>query len=136
MASKGSQMLILGHKGVHAVTVRYGLSIKKVILINTCLYFFFFLFIRSWTERLQYLTNASRWSEAFTLIIEGYRAAYERPRRQEMVKDKATQLIQDYLSKTQCTPDIALVDVFKCCIELKEEYKYLQIKFFNSFSRL
>lgn len=53
--------------------------------------------VRSWSDRLSYLTARQNWTEAFELAIEGFRACAEKPRRHGITKERILLLYDDYL---------------------------------------
>lgn len=75
---------------------------------------------RSFSDRLSYLTTKQNWIEAFQLSVTSYNTSLERPKRNELVRERILQLFNDYLQATNRTPELHLNVVMKCLIEIKE----------------
>lgn len=96
VASKGTQLYILGARSLNVVSVRH------------------------WNERISYLVHNHRWAEACELALDGYRAAGDRPRRKQQAHDRIVELFHEYVSSTNRTPEFCLGPIMKCLIEIGE----------------
>lgn len=94
--SKGSQLYILGARSLQSINVR------------------------SWSDRITHLAQNQRWCEACSLAIEGYRSAGDRSRRRQMAKDRAIQLVEEYLAASARCPELCLNSIMACLIEIQE----------------
>lgn len=87
-----STLYILGKKSLHGISVR------------------------SWSDRLSYLTAKKQWAEAFELAIDGYKTTVDKPRRHIITKERILQLFDDYLNGTNRCPELYLESAIKCLI--------------------
>lgn len=76
--------------------------------------------VRSWNDRLSYLSSKQNWKEAFELAVKGYNNTREKPRRLFVTKERILQLVNDYLEATKSFPEMALENVMMCLIETQE----------------
>lgn len=73
IVASNTQLYVLGKKSLHCVNVR------------------------SWSDRLSFLTARQNWTEAFELAVDGFRACAEKPRRHGITKERILLLFDDYL---------------------------------------
>lgn len=91
-----NQLYVLGSRSVHVVSVR------------------------PWSDRISHLSANHKWAEAIQLAVEGFRSSREKPKRQEIARNRILQLIEEYLAATAKSPDCCLEAVMRCLIEIQE----------------
>lgn len=77
--------------------------------------------VRSWSDRISHLVSNQRWTDAFSLAIDGFRSApVDRPTRREFARERILQLIDEYIVATARSPELCLESAMNCLIEVNE----------------
>lgn len=77
--------------------------------------------VRSWSDRISHLAANQQWNDAFSLALDGFRSTtVDRSNRRAFARDRAVQLIEEYLLATSRSPELCLEAAMNCLIGVYE----------------